>query len=89
MSTSEIDPPDDITDEQRSEIELEKSSLLSSLDGESCEESRSAPQSPESRLLSRPVRDLLSVPPLDFLCPLCLVRSSKIPRTLSVRDLVR
>ena len=45
MSTSEIDPPDDITDEQRSEIELEKSSLLSSLEGESREESRSAPQS--------------------------------------------
>ena len=45
MSTYEIDPPDEITDEQRSDLELDKSSLISSLEGEAREESRSAPQS--------------------------------------------
>ena len=90
MSTSEIDPPDDITNEQRFEIEFEKSSLISSLDGELCDESRSAPQSPEGRLLSRPVLDLLSVPPfgLSVSAPSSPFRSGTIPRTSNVRDLV-
>ena len=91
MSTDEIDPPDDITDEERSELELEKSSLINSLEAELREESRSAPQSPESRFLSRPVHDLLSVPPLGLSVstPSSPFRSGTIPRTSSVRDLVR
>ena len=66
MSKYEIDPPDEITDEQRADLALDKSSLIESLEGEALEESRSAPQSPESRLLSRPVHHLLSVPPLGL-----------------------
>ena len=90
MSAYEIDPPDDITDEQRSDLELDKSSLISSLEGEVREESRSAPQSPESRLLSRPVHHLLSVPPLGLSVstPSSPIRTGTIPRTSSVRDLV-
>ena len=34
MSTDEIDPPDDITDEERSELELENRSLINSLEAE-------------------------------------------------------
>ena len=92
MSNYEIDPPDEITEEQRSDLELDKSSLISSLEeGEAREESRSAPQSPESRLLSRPMHHLLSVPQLGLSVSTLSspIRTGTIPRTSSVRDLVR
>ena len=91
MSKYEIDPPDEITDEQRANLALDKSSLIESLESELLEESRSAPVSPESRLLSRPVQHLLSAPPLGLSVstPSSPIRAGTIPRTSSVRDLVQ
>ena len=90
MSESEEEPvsfkdvEEDISFQDRSEIESLKSSLISSLDGESVIETQSAPSSPRRALLSAlPFEQTTSAPtsPVRF-------GSTVVPRTSSVKDLV-
>ena len=78
------DVEEDISFQDRSEIESLKTSLISSLDGEFVIETQSVPSSPNRALLSAlPFDQTTSAPtsPVRF-------GSTAVPRTSSVKDLV-
>ena len=86
-----MDHTDVYTSFERSELDELKSSLISSLEGEVSCKVKSEPSSPQRSFRpSRPLCDLVSAFPVDFFvfAPSSPFRSSALPRTLSVKDLV-